>query len=194
MSQLRDEVFQDEFTGPKFTLPDITGPNGRTYHQGVGLLMASETWTGGPCTFSTQSGLQANDCPQNLLTFFSSTGTVAASAAAKTGVQAKAVHALFAADEDSDFDGGGTATHPNSLFVSVAGVPEDLTTVSILGQHPGGWVNQRSFKIGLVSEPPVLPTSVPNYQKFVASPIQSITYGVAPASAVLTTSSLFLVT
>ena len=72
VSQLRDEVFSDKFTGPAFTLPDITGPTGRTFHQGVGLLMAAEGWKGGPCTFDPASGLQAQDCPQNLLTVFNS--------------------------------------------------------------------------------------------------------------------------
>ena len=187
VSQLRDEVFQDEFTGPKFTLPDITGPNGQTYHQGVGLLMASEGWTGGPCGFSVASGLQMNDCPQNLLTYFSSPGSTSAQPSLVKPALKNGIHALAQFDDDDDFDSDGTGTHPNSLFVSVAQVPEDLTTVSVLGQHPGGWVNNRNIKVGLLSEPPVLPSTVANYQYFVASPIQSITYGIAPASAVLST-------
>jgi hypothetical protein len=88
-------------------------------------------------------------------------------------------------DEELDFD--GTGTHPNSTFITVSGVPEDLTTVTITGAHAGGWINKRSFKVGLSSEPPVLPSTVPNYQNFLASPIQSITYGIAPASTVLST-------
>jgi hypothetical protein len=88
-------------------------------------------------------------------------------------------------DEEMDFD--GTGTHPNSTFVTVSGVPEDLTTVTIFGQHAGGWINKREFKVGLSSEPPMIPSSVPNHQNFLASPIQNITYGLAPASTVLST-------
>src|SRR5206468_8706066 len=87
--------------------------------------------------------------------------------------------------EEMDFDGSGT--HPNSTFVTVSGVPEDLTTVTVFGAHAGGWINKRQFKVGLSSEPPLLPSNVPNHQNFVASPIQSITYGLVPASTLLST-------
>ena len=198
VSQLRDEVFQDQFTGPTFTLPDITGPTGKVYHQGIGLLMASEGWTGGPCVFDTASGLQSEDCPQNLLTFVAPGGTTTAAAitthaSVKTSsfqtssVAPRAVHAMLLSVSTSSFSVSGTGTHPNSTFISVAGVPEDLTTVTVQGQHPGGWVNSQTVKVGLTSEPPVLPASVPNYQNFVASPILSITYGISPAGTALST-------
>lgn len=196
VSQLRDEVFQDQFTGPTFTLPDITGPTGKVYHQGIGLLMASEGWTGGPCVFDTASGLQSEDCPQNLLTYVAPGGTTTAAAIKTTAAAAttsSSVHAAFVAPRallfsaSSNFSVSGTGTHPNSTFISVAGVPEDLTTVTVQGQHPGGWVNSQAVKVGLTSEPPVLPATVPNYQNFVPSPILSITYGVAPAGPALST-------
>ena len=47
-----DEIFQEVFDGPGFTLPDITPiSGGPTFHQGVGFLMANEGWSGGACTF-----------------------------------------------------------------------------------------------------------------------------------------------
>jgi hypothetical protein len=190
VSKLRDEVFADKFTGPAFALPDIIGSTtGKTYHQGVGLLMAAEGWNGGPCGFDAASGLQADDCPQNLLTFFSSPGgtaTPAATPLVKSLLQVSSF-AEIGDDFDEELDFDGTGTHPNSTFITVSGVPEDLTTVTITGAHAGGWINKRSFKVGLSSEPPVLPSTVPNYQNFLASPIQSITYGIAPASTVLST-------
>ena len=42
VSSASNEVLRDVFDGPSFTLGD---------HQGMGFLMASEGWTGGPCTF-----------------------------------------------------------------------------------------------------------------------------------------------
>ena len=191
VSQLKNEVFTDTFTGPAFTLPDITGPNGKTYHQGVGFLMAGEGWTGGTCVFDPASGL-TDDCPQNLLTNLTSVSRTSAAPSVKTAAVAtkalRIVPLLLAADADDDFD--GTGTHPNSTFISVAQVPEDLTTVTVQGAHPGGWVNVRTVKVGLVSEPPVLPNTVPNYQNFVASPIKSITYGLSPADMVPVTKYL----
>jgi uncharacterized repeat protein (TIGR01451 family) len=189
VSQLRDEVFSDQFTGPAFLLPDITGPTGKIYHQGVGLLMAAENWTGGPCTFDSASGLQAQDCPQNLLTFFSSPGVVASASILVRPRVTSFLSSALALDDggDEELSMDGTGTHPNSTFLSVSGVPEDLTTVSVTGQHPGGWVNTHTVKVGLSSEPPLLPDTVPNYQNFLASPIQSITYGLSPASTVLST-------
>ncbi len=189
VSQLRDEVFSDQFTGPAFQLPDILGPTGKTYHQGVGLLMAAENWTGGPCIFDSASGLQAQNCPQNLLTFFASPGVIAPASMLATPKVKSLLRAAFAADDggDEELSMDGTGTHPNSTFLSVSGIPEDLTTVTVTGQHPGGWVNTHSVKVGLSSEPPVLPNTVPNYQNFLASPIQGITYGLAPASTVLST-------
>ncbi len=189
VSKLRDEIFSDKFTGPAFTLPDITGPTGRTFHQGVGLLMAAEGWTGGPCTFDTASGLQASDCPQNLLTVFNSPGisTPSPTPQVKSLALVSAAFSDDSDDEDMDFD--GSTTHPNSTFVTVSGVPEDLTTVIVLGlgQFNGGWVNTHNIRFWMWSEPPVLPHTVPNHQNFVASPIQSLTYGIAPASTVLST-------
>jgi uncharacterized repeat protein (TIGR01451 family) len=182
VSSLRDEVFSDKFTGPTFLLPDIPGPNGKTYHTGVGILMASEGWMGGPCRFDAASGLQADGCPQNLLTNL--TVTPAATPLVATTMKRLGLMALMELSIEDSMDFDGTGTHPNSTFVSAIQVPQDLTTVTILGAHPGAWVNSHAIKAGMVSEPPMLPSTIPNSQNFVASPIKSITYGISPASMV----------
>ena len=51
VSQQRNEFFVELFDGPSFTLPDITGTDGLTFHQGVGFLEAKEGWGGGSCIF-----------------------------------------------------------------------------------------------------------------------------------------------
>ena len=164
VSSLPNEIFQDIFDGPSFTLPDIATPNGPTFHQGVGFLMASEGWlgnggqVGGPCTFDPASGLQNLPCPQNLLTNFTGPGLYAAT---------------------------GSTSHPNSTFVPVAQVPEDLTTVTVAGQHPGGWINTSAASVTLSSQPPALAgTNLPGSTSFIASPILSITYGISAANNV----------
>jgi uncharacterized repeat protein (TIGR01451 family) len=150
VSQLPNEIFQESFDGPPFTLPDIAPavPGGPTFHQGVGFLMASEGWNGPNCTFDPASGLQNLLCPQNLLTGFSGPGTYAST---------------------------GRGTHPNSSFITVAPVPEDLTTVSIVGVHPGGWINTSTLSFNIASLPP----SLPGVSAFVAAPIKSISYGIS---------------
>jgi uncharacterized repeat protein (TIGR01451 family) len=159
ISQLRNEIFTDAFDGPAFTLPDIIIPNGPTFHQGFGLLMAKEGWTGGSCIFDPAAGLGTELCPQNLLTNFSGPG--------------------FYADD-------GTGDHPNSTFISVAPVPEDLTTVTVADQHPGGWINSQTASVTFSSQPPDLSSlqpALPGQGAFVPAPIKSITFGTALASA-----------
>jgi uncharacterized repeat protein (TIGR01451 family) len=122
--------------------------------------MAKEGWTGGPCTFDPASGLSAQTCPQNLLTDFSGPGI---------------------------FQETGIGDHPNSSFISVAPVPEDLTSVTVEGQHPGGWVNSQNPTVRFSSQPPNLSgltPALPGQSSFVPSPVQSITYGIALVSAV----------
>lgn len=158
VSSLPNEVFQDIFDGPGFSLTTITPTGGPTFHEGIGLLMASEPWTGGPCTFDSNSGLQNLPCPQNILATFSGPGSYTAT---------------------------GKTSHPNSTFIPVAGVPEDLTTVIVAGQQAGGWINKQTFNVTLSSQPPNLAGSgVSNANNFVASPIQSITYGISTAANV----------
>ena len=150
----RNEIFQEVFDGPSFTLPDITVPNGPTFHQGIGLLEAKEGWSGGSCVFDSAATDLANTiCPQNLLTTFSGPGL---------------------------YRSGGQGQSPNSTFISVAPVPEDLTTLSVTGQQPGSWINSHNATVNFVSTPP----TVPGQNSFVASPIQSLTYGISSASAV----------
>jgi len=152
-SQERNEIFQEVFDGPNFTLPDIWGTNGLIYHQGVGLLEAKEGWSGGSCVFDSASGIAGELCPQNLLTSFSGPGA---------------------------YKSGGRGQSSNSTFITVAPVPEDLTIPSVPGQRLGFWINSHSFKVNFLSVPPALASK----NNFVAAPIQSITYGISPASSV----------
>jgi uncharacterized repeat protein (TIGR01451 family) len=61
VSKERDEIFQESFDGPGFSLAD---------HQGVGLLEAQDGWEGQSCSFDPASGLSNLLCPQNILTSF----------------------------------------------------------------------------------------------------------------------------
>ena len=177
VSSVANEVLQDVFDGPPFTLPDIPTPSG-TFHQGLGFLMAAEGWPGGPCTFDPASGLQNELCPQNLLTTFAGPGI---------------------------FTSSGQTTHPNSTFISIAQVPEDLTSVTVTDNAghpvtigPGSWTNNPSPYVQLSSRPPNLAgTTVPGATAFVAAPIASITYGIsagpnAPAPGTTTASDILL--
>jgi hypothetical protein len=149
VSSASNERLSDVFDGPSFTLGD---------HQGMGFLMASEGWAGGPCTFDSASNLQGLPCPQNLLTSFSGPGT---------------------------FSSTGQTTHPNSTFITVAQIPEALTTVTSTNSNgtpvnlgPGNWTNNATPYLQLSSQPPNLTVS-----GFVPSPILSISYGTSLASA-----------
>jgi len=201
ISTQNNEIFQDVFNGPAFTLSDIPTPGGPTFHEGIGFLMASDGWTGGPCTYEAAADLPNLPCPQNLLYNFTSTtaststsslakgksATTAVSAVARSG----AVSPLSSVATPETVASGGTSTssgrttHPNSTFITVVQVPEDLTTVTVAGQQPGYWINTSSATVTLSSQPPNLAgTTLPGAANFVASPIQSITYGVAPAGGV----------
>ena len=161
VSSLSNEVLQDVFDGPAFTLPDISTPGGPTFHQGLGFLMAAEGWQGGPCSFDPASGLQNELCPQNLLTTFTGPGV---------------------------FTSSGQTTHPNSTFISIAQVPEDLTSVTLTNSTgnpatlgPGNWTNNPEPYVQLSSQPPNLArAAIPGATSFVAAPITSITYGISP--------------
>ncbi|MFZ0747332.1 MAG: Ig-like domain-containing protein [Terracidiphilus sp.] len=161
VSTLSNEILKDVFDGPAFTLPDITTPSGTTFHQGMGFLMASENWAPGPCTFDPASGLEDLPCPQNLLTSFTGPGT---------------------------FTGSGQTTHPNSTFITIAQVPEDLTTVTptdingnTVSLGPGNWTNNPNPYVKLSSQPPnLIGTGLPGVANFVPSPILSISYGTSP--------------
>lgn len=150
VSKIRDEVFEDFFDGPAFTLPDINAGKYGTFHQGIGYLMAKEGWTGLSCLFDPASGLEADLCPQNTLTLFTGPGT---------------------------YGGRGTTTHPNSTFISIAPVPEDRTEVHFNYCAHEKWINRDTVEAYFKSDPPVVPE--PN-NDFVAAPIASITYGISP--------------
>ena len=80
------------------------------------------------------------------------------------------------------YSGTGETTRPNSTFISLAGVPEDHTSVLYF---PGllGWVNTDKVPVQFSSQPPDLRgVNLPGASAFIPSPIQSITYGVSPAS------------
>jgi uncharacterized repeat protein (TIGR01451 family) len=151
-STVKNEFFVENFDGPTFSFTDVKGTNGLTYHQGVGFLEAKEGWTGGSCVFDPASGIANLLCPQNVLTSFSGPGA---------------------------YRSGGSGQVPNSTFITVAPVPEDLTTITVSGQHPGNWVNTLTPSVTFLSTPPALTTN-----NFVAAPIESITYGFSNPSSV----------
>jgi hypothetical protein len=192
VSTVNNEIFQDVFSGPGFTLSDIPTPNGPTFHEGIGLLMASDGWPGGACSFNAEADLGNLNCPQNLLTSFTSSSDSADAAVRKAAakVSPAASKAQVAVHSNAVKSGGvtistGSTTRPNSTFISVAQVPEDLTTVTVAGQKPGYWVNTPNPSFTLSSQPPNLSgTTLAGAANFVPSPIQSITYGISPASNV----------
>lgn len=169
-SSLSNEELHDVFDGPAFDLNDIPTPGGPTFHEGMGFLMASEGWEQGPCTFDPASSLQDLNCPQNLLTSFTGPGL---------------------------YDGKSQTTRPNSTFISIAKVPEDLTSVTVtdgsgnpVALGPGNWTNNPNPYFKLSSQPPSLAgTGLPGAANFVASPIRSITYGISAANNVPTPSA-----
>ena len=142
-SQERDEIFQEAFDGPPFSLLD---------HQGVGLLEASDGWTGLSCAFDSASGLGDLLCPQNLLTNFYGAGL---------------------------YTSGGRGQNPNSTFISVAPVLEDLTTYKLPGLKPGNWINTLRPTVDFVITPPAA-----TINNFVAAPILNLTYGISSPSDV----------
>ena len=152
-SSQRNELFEESFDGPSFTLPDISGTNGLTYHQGIGFLEASEPWGGGSCVFDPSSDIKNLLCPQNILTNFSGPGL---------------------------YKSGGSGQSPNSTFITVAPVPEDLTTVTVTGLQPGNWINSHSPTVNFVSTPPVVASG----NNFVPAPIETLTYGISTAASV----------
>ena len=173
ISTVANEVVQDIFDGPNFSLEDIHTRDGRIFHEGIGFLMASEGWgsesgvppgtwnwnggAGGPCTFDPAADLNL-PCPQNMLSSFTGPGL---------------------------FSRSGETTHPNSTFISIAKVPEDRTEVRIDGEWPGHWINRQTVHVRFRSQPPDLRhTGLPGAENFIPSPIQSITYGVSPADSV----------
>ena len=195
VSTLNNEIFQDVFNGPGFTLTDIPTPSGPTFHEGIGLLMANDTWPGGSCVFDAEADLGNLNCPQNLLTSFASssaptTNAVKAGslAAAKTAAS-PAPHFNLVTNVVKSTGGTaistGSTTRPNSTFITVAGIPEDLTTVTVAGQKTGYWVNNSTPNVTLSSQPPnLIGATVPGAAGFVPSPIQSITYGISASNNV----------
>jgi hypothetical protein len=194
VSTINNEIFQDVFDGPGFTLSDIPTPSGPTFHEGIGLLMANDTWPGGACVFDAEADLGSLNCPQNLLTSFSSMTAPAPSAMSKAHAlvlsktePALSIHsnAVTLPKVPATTISTGSTTRPNSTFITVAGIPEDLTTVTVAGKSAGGWNNNSTVNFTLSSQPPNLVGSlVPGAAVFIPSPIQSITYGISPANAV----------
>lgn len=164
-STVANEAINDNFDGPTFALNDImTTVNGSQvkFHVGMGFLMASEPWTGGSCQFAQGSGFEEATCPQNVLSTFTGPGL---------------------------YNSNGITTHPNSTFITIEGVPEDLTSVQVQGMQPGNWVNTSTPTVTFSSQPPPpgLPgSSLPGAGNFVPSPIESITYGISAANSIPT--------
>ena len=183
-----DEIFGETFdppANPPLTLPDIQTPTG-TFHTGIGLLMGPDTWTTGSsdgCQYTPGSlaAQQEQICPQNLLFNFFGPGASSSQ---------------------------GRGENVNSTFITVYGVPEPLTTVTLTNPNPplntsatlaltstnGYWTNVNGPTLQLTSTPPTgvsqLPTSnlpdanLPGAAEFVAAPIQNISYGLTAPGAV----------
>jgi hypothetical protein len=209
VSSQTNEIIQDVFDGPAFTLSDIPTPGGPTFHEGIGFLMASDGWVGGPCTFEAAADLGNLDCPQNLLYSFTSAPAAPASQSlAKSRVSANAlgaesnlgvksagssvVHPEVVASGSTSTSSGRT-THPNSTFITVVQVPEPLTTVTLDGAKPFGypptiapgtyypsyWFHSTPVVTFSTQPPNLSGTTLPGAATFVPSPIQSLTYGVS---------------
>ena len=171
VSNVANEVIEDIFDGPPFSLQNIYTPVGPPLHEGIGLLMASEDWSvikGGNCKFDPASGLEELPCPQNLLNSFTGPG---------------------------GFGGSGQTTHPNSTFISVFGVPEDLTSVFVAGELPDHWVNTSTPNVYFATVAPNFTKGayvqsgknlvpLPGASSYIPAPIQSITYGISSAGSV----------
>jgi hypothetical protein len=169
-----DEIFGESFdppATPALTLPDIQTLSG-TYHTGVGLLMGPDTWNPGTangCTYTPDSIAAEQDlmCPQNLLFSFSGPGSSSST---------------------------GKGENVNSTFITVYGVPEPLTTVTLtnpsnnnstvaLSAANGYWTNVSAPNLQLSATPPLGVAATVATGQFVAAPIQNISYGVtAPGS------------
>lgn len=173
-SSAANEIFSESFDPPPafvLTLPDIPTPSG-TYHTGVGLLMGPDSWTPGSACQYTPGSLAAQQdliCPENLLYNFFGPGSSSSQ---------------------------GRGENVNSSFITVYGVPEPLTTVTVTNQSGvaagvgplnGYWTNNPNPYVQLSSAPPsgVSQTALPGAAEFVAAPIQNISYGLtAPGGAV----------
>jgi hypothetical protein len=172
-STAADEIFGESFDPPAsftLTLPDLPTPSG-TYHTGVGLLMGPDTWTTGSsdgCQYTSGSPAATQDliCPQNLLYNFFGPGA-------------------------SNPQGRGD--NVNSTFITVYGVPEPLTTVTVtdqfgnpqgVGPANGNWTNNPNPYVQLSTTPPIGVAATPAgiASNFVASPIQNINYGLTTPS------------
>lgn len=173
VSVVANEVVEDVFDGPAFSLQNIY-TKGDTFHQGIGFLMASDDWSptnGGPCAFDTTNNtpVASLPCPQNLLVSFSGPGA---------------------------FSGKGLTDNPNSTFISIYGVPEDLTSIVVPGEWPDHWSNTSTPKVYFSSEAPNFSKGasiqsgkklvpLPGAANFIPAPINSITYGISPAGSPL---------
>jgi hypothetical protein len=170
-SATANEIFGESFDPPAnftLTLPDITTPSG-TYHTGVGLLMGPDVWTPGlGCQYTPGSIAADQDliCPENLLYNFFGPGASSSQ---------------------------GHGDNVNSTFITIYGVPEPLTTVTVTDQHgnpvglnPGNWTNNPSQYVKLSTTPPigVSQTALPGAAEFVAAPIQNISYGLTTSATV----------
>ena len=171
-SVVANEVVKDLFDGPAFSLQNIY-TKGDTFHEGIGFLMASDDWTptsGGPCAFDPNAyPLGSLPCPQNLLVSFSGPGV---------------------------FSTQGLQTRPNSTYISIYGVPEDLTSILVPGEWPGHWSNTPTPKVYFSSEAPNFSKGasiqsgkklvpLPGAANYIPAPIDSITYGISLASSPL---------
>lgn len=176
-----NEVVNDLFDGPQFQIYDIHNKSGGIIHEGMGFLMASDTWPGAGtspsltnCSFDPASGpnIVNSPCPLNLLTSFTGPGA---------------------------FSGTGLTTNPNSEFISIYGVPLDKTGVSVVGEEDGNWVNTGTPTIKFNVQAPDLTPAAPGYpyimvknvkkvvpgaSSYRPQPIKSVSYGITTPQTV----------
>ena len=149
-STVRNEIFQESFRWSQLY------PS-RYYRHGRPDLPSRGRFPGGQRrmgrvdpAFSIQHPSIAHQlCPQNVLTSFSGPGA---------------------------YKSGGPGQSSNSTFITVAPVPEDLTTVTVSpASNPGTGLIPIPPTVNFVSTPP----AVASNNNFVAAPIQSLTYGIS---------------
>ena len=154
-SSVANILVTDSFDGPKID-PASLPPN-----TGFGFLEATDTWQGGPCTFTVPSSAVGEPCPVNQLS-------------ALTG----------------DPNLVGTVPHFNSGFIAIYGVPQPGTSVALNPAPNGnGWINSNNVSATFTTSTQPPPT--PNPNNYVQPYVADVTYqlstssGTPVASAVL---------
>jgi hypothetical protein len=124
---------------------------------GPGLLMGSDEWTSAATCVFPSGGLFGQLCPQNPLTEFKG-----------------------AADPTS----GATPRSVNSTFIPVYNMPLPATLPLIVSDDIFLWQNSTTVSVKFIASPAIyFATASRPANGFIPAPIQSVTYGVTPASS-----------